>query len=506
MGLIRRAFDKAQARVAESGLFAPASAPAPLATATVPLREAAGVTVDNDDAEWRRLTGRSDKDLDPLTQERANKLSLHLWQSNPLANRLIELPLGYLLGKGVKLKSADPDAQTILDRHWRDCINAWPIKLVKRMRELAIHGEQCWPTFVGGNGFVRVGYLDPRQIETVVMDPDNAEQPIGIVTRKDRKGNARKFKVIVNGPESVFTDRTQQIRAGFEAGECFYFRINDLCNGTRGRGDLTALLDWLDAYDEFLFGELDRADFMRAFIWDVTMKGAVQTEVDARAKKITAPGPGAVRVHNDSEEWKAVTPELQAADGSTAARMFRNHMLGGATMPEHWFGGAADVNRATGDSMAEPTEKMYEMRQTYLTHVLVEVATYVLRAAWDLRDEENIPEAQQKILDALEVEWPEMTTKDTTSYAAALQQVVVAVASAISEGLITKATGLAIVAALAKQIGVNIDVEKELAAAQAEVAANGGSYQDALSATPPAMDAPTDEGAVARNAGTSAGA
>lgn len=461
----------------------PTTAPPTPAGATVPLREAVGVTVDKDDAEWRRLTGRNDKDLNPLTQERARKLSIHLWQSNPLANRLIELPLAYLLGKGVRLKAADTEAQKILDRHWRDSINAWPIKLLKRARELGLAGEQCWPAFVGSNGFVRVGYLDPALIETVVMDPDNAEQPIGIVTRKNSHGEARRYRVIVNGPESVFTQRTQQIRATFTTGDCFYFRVNDLCNGTRGRGDLTPLLDWLDAYDEFLFGELDRADFMRAFVWDVTLTGANEDEVNRRAQTITAPKPGTVRVHNENETWAAVTPELQASEGDTLARLVRNQVLGGTTMPEHWYGGGGDVNRATGESMAEPTEKVYEMRQAYLGYMLLEVATFVLRAAWGrLGDTGELDEKYQVILDDVEVEWPEMTAKDTTKYASALSSVVAAAAQAIREKLLTRKTALSMISAMAAQLGVEFDAETELEAAEKELADSGGDERDLLDA------------------------
>jgi hypothetical protein len=44
----------------------------------------------------------------------------------------------------------------------------------KKVRELAIFGEQCYPAFVNEHdGMVRIGYLDPALIATVVMDPDN---------------------------------------------------------------------------------------------------------------------------------------------------------------------------------------------------------------------------------------------------------------------------------------------------------------------------------------------
>lgn len=448
-----------------------------------PLREAVGTTVDADEDLWRRLSGDGMRDLAPLTQQRMQKLAHFLWESNLLANRLIEVPIAYLLSQGVTWRVDDKDSQTALDRHWNDGINAYDVKLVKRVRELGIFGEQCYPVFRDeNNGFVRLGYLDPALIETVVTDPDNREQPIGIVTTKDKKGNARRYRIIVNVPETAFTERTRQIRTTFADGDCFYFRVNDLSSASRGRSDLLAQMDWLDAYDQFMFGEIDRAVGMRAYVWDVTLTGASTDDVLAKAKSITAPRPGAVRVHNEQETWKAESPSMQAYDAAVAAKLIRNHMLGGATIPEHWFGGAETVNRASGDSMTQPTEKILDMRRNYVGYLLKQIATYVLLAKWDVLDGE-VSEQQQQILDTLIVEWPALTAKDTTKYAAALQQMMAAVAMALSEGLLTRETGLRLVAAMAEQLGVEIDVEEELKNAEAELAAKGDNKLDGLALT-----------------------
>lgn len=432
------------------------------AVGEVRVTEAAGVTVDADDDQWRRLTGDGNRDLTPVSQQRMQRLAHHVWESNVLGNRLIELPLAYLLSQGVSWRIDDEEAQDALNAHWNDGINAWDIKLQKKARELSMFGEQCYPVFRNDTtGFVRIGYLDPAVIETVIADPDNAEQPIGVVTRRDRKGIAKRYRIIVNAPESAFTDRTREIRAGLTDGDCFYFRVNDLCSTTRGRSDLLAQLDWLDAYDTFLFGELDRSYNVRAFVWDVTMEGATAEEVEKRAKRITAPRSNSVRVHNEAEKWEAKSPELNAYDAGQAARLFRNHVLGGATIPEHWFGGAEDVNKGTGASMTEPTEKMLDMRQRFLGYMLMQIGQYVIRARWGVLAEE-LSAAQAKILGTLRVEWPELTAKDTTKYAAALQQVVVAVAAAIAEQLLTRETGLRLIAAMAARLGVEIDVQVEL--------------------------------------------
>lgn len=437
-------------------------------------REAAGVTIDPDEDQWRPLTGDGRRDLSPMTQRRMQDLAVYLWQANPIANRLIELPVAYLLAEGVKLNAAtqDPEAKQIvqdwLNRFWRHPINNFPIKLPKKTRELAVFGEQCWPAFTNPvSGEVRLGYLDPSLIATVVMDPDNSEQPIGIVTCSDKKGVQRRYKVIVNGPEEeLFTARTVAIREGFGDGECFWFTVNSLCCDRRGRSDILPLMDWCDAYEQGLFGEVDRQASMRAFIWDVTLKNATQEEVDARAAKIVPPVPGSTRVHNDSETWQAITPDLQAADGAAGARLFRNHILGGATIPEHWYGGGGDVNRNTSESMGEPTFKLMSLRQAYLGYMLEECGRYQIRQR-EIATTGREPDLFDPLYE-VEVVWPELTARDTSKYAAAFGQVVVGCSMAMDKGMLSKATALRIIDTVAARLGQSVDAEEELMAAESE--------------------------------------
>jgi hypothetical protein len=429
-----------------------------------PLREAVGVTIDADEDNWRPLSGDTKRDLSPVSQQRMREMALYLWESNLLANRLIELPLAYLLAEGVTLHCDDDENQKVLKRFWRDPINNMKIKIVKKVRELALYGEQCYPTFVNEHsGHVRLGYLDPALIATVVIDPDNPEQPIGIVTVKDKHGKARRYRVIVNGnEEELFTQRTREIRATFTDGEAFYFTINDLSNGRRGRSDLLAQIDWLDGYDQFLFGELDRAAFLRAFLWDVTLTGATPEEVNKRAREITAPNPGSVRVHNDGEKWDAVTPSLQAADSAGAARLLRNHVLGGGTLPEHWFGGGGDVNRATAGEMGDPTFKMFSMRQGFLKSMLEDIGIYVLRQK-ELAEDRGEPDLEDERFN-VEAIFPELTAKDNSAYAQALQQIVAAAALAVTNKFITAETAIRLINAIAGRLGVEIDAKTELVA------------------------------------------
>lgn len=463
----------------------------PAAEATRPVREAASAQGNAEEAGWRRLTGdglagTSDRDLQPLAQDRMQKLAEYLWQSNLIANRLVELPLAYLLAEGVSMQCKDEEHQQLLDAFWADPINNWPMKLEGRVRALGLLGEQCYIASVReGDGFVRLGYLDPRQIATVVNDPQNPEQPIGVVTKRDARGRFYKYRVIVLGDDAeLFSEATQRIRReDFTDGEVMLFQLNKFPNGSRGRSDLLGQMDWLDAYDSFLFSELDRVDYLRRFVWDVTMQGADPEAVKKFEKEFVPPGPNSSFVHNDSVKLEAKTPGLQAADTSQTARLFRNHVLGGATVPEHWIGGGGDVNRAAASEMGEPTFKVYTMRQSYLKRMLEEIGRFVLWAA---------ARTQGKTPDWSRPEWqvtavfPELVNKDVTKFAAAMQSLATSVVQMIDAGLMTQETALKIVADVAQRFGQEIDAPAELAAARVEAADRKAKSQaeDSFNLTP----------------------
>jgi hypothetical protein len=454
-------------------LLAALIAPPASAAEVVAVRESAppAGTQSLDEPGFTKLTGDgltrdNQRDLTPLAQDRMARLAEYLWQSNLLANRLIEIPLAYLLAEGVKLECKEPEHQKLLDAFWNDPINSWPMKLPARVRELALLGEQCYITHVNeASGFVRLGYLDPRQIGQVVMDPDNPEQPIGVITKRDSHGKYWKYRVMVLGEDAdLFTQRTQKIRADdFPDGECMLFQVNKFPNGSRGRSDLLGQMDWLDAYDGFLFSELDRIEFLRSFVWDVTLTGADKDAVDKFDAEFKAPAPNSKFVHNDSTKLQAIAPELQAADTTQSARLIRNHVLGGATVPEHWFGGGGDVNRAAASEMGEPTFKVYTARQSFLKLMLQEIGRYVLwksskTATPDWGDTKWVVGAS----------FPELVNKDLTKFAAAMAQVATTVVLLIDEGLLTQERGLKLIADVAQRFGQEIDAVDELAKAQAE--------------------------------------
>jgi len=444
------------------------------------LVESASAQIDDDDHLYRRLTGnKEDSDLSSVSQERMIKLVRKLWESNMLANRMIELPLSYILGEGLRMTVDDEDNQKIIDSFWT--FNDLDLTLIGKIRELLMFGEQCWPVFVNPiSGAVRIGYLPPSVIDRVITDPQNVEQPIGIKTKADLEGNFKLYKVIVKFDDALSED-AKSMRENFTAGEAFFYRINGLVSGTRGRSLILAQIDWVDAYENYLYGEMERFSYLSSFIWDVHLKGARDTDVLKRSASMSPPKPGSLNVHNDSEVWSAVTPDIKSVDTSEAARLFRNHALGGGTIPEHWFGGGGDVNRATGESMADPTLKVLASIQKQIKHMLDFVGYYVLEQHHLAAGAGSIPIDDPAFM--VNTLFPELGSKDIARYAASLQQVVAAVAFSVQNGLLTMRTAVQLIQSIAGRLGVEFDAEKELIAVMEEVKTQPEEDKD-VTATP----------------------
>lgn len=435
----------------------------------VSLVESAMAEVADEDDGWQKLTGGGGRNLNPAKAAHLQKVAHYLWQSNITANRMIEMPVAYLLAEGVSFNNQDEDYQRVLTRFWRHPINKMELKLERKVRELSIFGQQFWPAFVDTDGAVQLGYLDPVDVATVVFDPSNPEQAIGIITKRISNRDPKRFRVIINGPEGLFTQRTQDIRKTFSDGDIFFFTINELSSKGLGQSDLASSADWIDAEDELRWSEFDRQREMRSFVWHEKHEGKDQSEIDKLAKKAVPPSPGTRIITNDKVDIEAKSPSLQSGEGNKALEGVLKYILSANNIPQHWLNMSGDVNRANGESMAEPTFKVLTMRQRRWNLILTEVLTYVLRQyviamGMGEPDQEDDPDVF-----ATKVEFGEMTAKDMSRFTSALTQAVGAAAIMVAEGFVSKTLAARLLHKIATQMGVEYDVEDELEkAAEAE--------------------------------------
>lgn len=431
-------------------------------------------------AGFRRFAGSNGqsalRDLPLPTHERSQQIAYFLYLANPMAQWLMNIQTAYIVGEGVTLKStdSDTDTQAVLDAWWTDEQNDWDLKLDQKVLELGLYGEQCWTAFVAqGTGRVRLGYLDPWLIDEVVVSPDDAEQAIGVITKRYALDGAdipvRRLKVVTALSDEELGPAARALRDRFTDGECFYYAVNKVSNGSRGWSDLLARADWLDGYEQFMFQRLERADLANRLVADITLTGMTPDQVETYAKQFTAPKPGGHFFHNEKVSYETKSPDLNASDATQDARLFKHQAISG--LPEHWFGGGGDTNRATAAEMDEPTYKLFQKRQKLVKGIVQKTARHAVRQAkvWGM-----LPQTASESVTA---EFPSMVQADVAKIGSAMQSLSAALGVQVTQQTISKAEARRIFATAVQRLGIELPEMDD--AALADLAAENQLTHDA---------------------------
>jgi len=330
----------------------------------------------SEDSLWTSLTTASQRDLNTLTQKRMQDIAFYLYDSNPMAKRIIEIMTDFIVGDGFGYTAKDKTVLEVIKKFWEDPQNNLDVQIDDMATEQCLFGELAIPVWVNSaNGDVKLGYIDPALIKKITKDRNNPK-----ISKKLtwQKANSQEAKVldIININKDIKSETYGKL-----VGDTFFFTINKVTSATRGRSDLLSLADWLDGHDQFLFARLERAFLLNNFIWDIECEGMNENELIEFVKGITIPKPGSIRAHNEKIKWKAETPKLEASDASDEARLFKNQILGGAGFPEHWFAEGSTTTRATALEMGLPTLKKLKSRQRKFKNMLTYIINFVIDQA-----------------------------------------------------------------------------------------------------------------------------
>ena len=420
---------------------------------------------------YRRAGGEQTRaDMSPMSQDAMLALAYYLYDSSGLCKRFVRDTKNFVLGEGVTFSVAndtdDGAAQQVLNDFWTDPFNQMNLRLPKRIEFFGLLGEQCWPTVVNPhNGRVQTTYVDPQniaQVRTLAGWPEIAGQVV-IQTARGIQGKTMRCVL----PQLNYAE------PGFNllSGDCFFFSINNPPNDPRGRSDLIHLFDFISGFEEGLFDELDRLKQIKAYVWDVTLKGATDEQIREFLSKNPAPKSGSVRAHNEQVEWKAVTPDLKSGDNKSLFDLMKNYLSACMNRPDSWLGSGGKAYQTEADLMGEPTFKDLGERQRYVKYIIEQVLQFAL-------DQAQIHRALPAPKDGAAryqpvVDLPEMSTKDVKRITEALTALATSLTVAQTNGWLTKDTAAKIYASVAGQAGVEID-----AAAEIEALA-GGAEDDA---------------------------
>lgn len=435
-----------------------------------------GWGLDDDEHLYRRLTGSRGESLPSYQHEKMLGVSKYLYRSNPVAQRLVTLISDFVAGEGVSLSFRNSEVEAVISEHWDDPYNDWTRNGPELLEAFLLTGELLLPLFpdMNAGGHLRIGAEMVDNIREVHAEAQNWRVIERVVMRSETSAQEGITYNVVN-----IRDDREALEAEHPA--LFYKRQNPF--GKRGMSILYPVADFLDLLDQFGFSEVERWMIQKAFIYDVTVNGADEARIDELSKLpkyAQPPKPSSVIIHNENETWEPKNPRIESADSTNAMRFLRNHIGGALGIPEHWYAEGGDVNRAVGAVMAEPVRKrmkrLQDEWQAVLTDVLKAQIDYAIlagRLSEEVTKENSEGEPTEEMIsvyDAFDVNMPDISSADTNELATGLQMVVSAVGTATDEGLMSTETGQKLIALIAQQFGVEVDLqeEKERIAAERE--------------------------------------
>lgn len=316
---------------------------------------------------WRTLGNNGvGRELPSQLHQRMIALSFKAYRTNPLAHRLIEMQVNFVLGNGLSVNSTDANILQAIHRWWTDPYNNWPRRILPRLRDLYIYGEWLHRPLITPEGFVRVADVQPDAISGVL--PEKYDH--GVVDQVILRAVEHGGEVLKEYPVPVirqrFKDATFELEPNF-SGSLHYFGINRTSDSLRGVGDLFTLLDYIDVHDNMLFTQAEKIVTTGQFYYDITVNGMPQEELDRWVENHTnlPPRPASVFAHNEQVIMEPKMPKVNADDHSASVRTIKSHIIASAGYPGTWFDDPGSAGRAVGGEMAEPAlRNIVNLQQT----------------------------------------------------------------------------------------------------------------------------------------------
>lgn len=449
----------------------------------------------------RRLT-QSARDFAPLQHAKALKLAFWLWESNPLARRILGTTAAYIIGDGFSFSSDykeegfKEDVQGVIDRFWNDHVNLMDLNMPGYVLELGMFGELCLTFKVNPvSGLVRIDSVDSENISDLIFKGTDlialelkATGGIGRperlkIIRMDEDPNSKTYGLLVGAAtdaqgetiETWYDSDTDGKPSGEPhkyLGSCMFFRVNNIKHAKRGRSDLLTVMDWLDAYDQSLFNELERSQLMKAFIWDVKLVGKTEAEIKDWLTRNGAPKSGAVRGHNEGVEWNAVNPDLKAYDTGALSELILSHISTGSQYPKTWLNVTDKVNKATGQVLDEPTFRWMSVRQRYVRYILTQMINYQL----DCAELAGVLDARPKQSGSItREEWQitvnvtELRPKDIKLSGETFALAMSGLVNAVTEHFIDLKTAQRLAVLLIEEFGLDVDIDEMMKSVEEEI-------------------------------------
>ena len=320
------------------------------------------------DSGWMSFSGGpNDRDAGEIQRQYTD--ALEAWRKNPLAKRIVDTMTDYCLGDGLT-PTAPGAIGRFVDTWWNHPKNNMALRLAELSDELVRSGDLFLTLHRNpADGLSYVRPVPKDRITRIETRDNDWETEIAYYEVQDA-GEPRRW-LAPGHPAAEEADAVM-----------IHYAVNRVVGALMGESDLGTMIPWLLRYSRMLEDRLRLHWAARAFLWIVTVPANRVREKQEQYR--AAPDAGTVIIKDESEEWKAVNPDLKGFDAQFDLRAVRQMIDAGAGLPPHWRGEPYNVSLATSRSMDRAAARHLRRRQLYLRFVVVDLVHTAYTRAWQL--------------------------------------------------------------------------------------------------------------------------
>jgi hypothetical protein len=386
---------------------------------------------------YREISGgRETRSRDLSEEHRKRILSLaHLtYALRGDAEDLLETHLDFMLGDRLVPKSKDERLEKALLDVWEDDRNRLYLEHEPLTLALLLEGELALSASLSPvDGHLEIGWLDPLRVKEVVQDSFGRD--LFLLVEGPSPGTTLRYFILQNLRDGIeveieagsppnapalpvrYVVRSTSVDAtgaGLDSqsvtvdGLAFYQAWNRPAGATRGRSELSSVLDLIDAHDEMLWASVDVQNLRRLFVFhlkDPGIKTPAQAAEKLRELKLaTPPKNPRVLATDDRTSVEFQSPSSPTAADSWLAEELGVAIYGAKGFPGFWRGSSSESNLASARAMdAKPLRRLRrkQRRVRDFWHRVLEVSVDLRRRAGAA-----IPEAPFEVV-AFEVGGPD---------------------------------------------------------------------------------------------------
>lgn len=349
------------------------------------------------------------------SRERALAECLRAWRTNPVARSIVRTTSAFIVGKGITVSSSHRRTDRFIAQWWNHPLNRIGQQLRRWKDEDTRSGNLFFLFSVDTNtGMSYLRAVPAEGIEEIQTESNDIEQPTCYVRREAGESPWQAY-------------RPAEEQAAF----MLHFASNQPVGTPWGEPDLAPMLPWIGRLSSLLEDRARLNRFRNAFIYVVRGKYANVNEKQRRQAEInsTPPQPGNVLVVDEDEEWSVINPQLDSSDANTDILAIKKFIAAGVNFPLHWLAEPESSTRTTAEAAGTPSFRNLEAMQADFYQMLERL----IRTALEVRrryDPAIRPEAR------IEIHGPDITERDNSSLALAVNRVYPAIADLYERGII----------------------------------------------------------------------